>query len=193
MLRAAPLAIFVALVAGQPAAFAVELGLGASPDGAPASEGDFAPTLRALTRELGRCEREHVGHDEPSLSIEIDRKASYRLSLAEKNGGLHIVAGRAFVRDPALFRTLASFVLGLSRYDRYGQEKWLDRLGLKGRTVWKHYFGARHLAEVVYNARSGEVETGGARAAGDALNHSSVWRKCSARRSAAGSNLSGRS
>jgi hypothetical protein len=157
MMRAAPLAVVIALVAGQPAAFAVELGLGEAPDGVAAGDRDLAPTLRALGRELGRWERERIGHQEPSLSIEIDRAAPYRLSLAEKDGGLHIVAGRAFVRDPVLFRALASFVLGLSRYDRYGQAKWLDRLGLAERTVWKHYFGARHLAEVVYNADEGSA------------------------------------
>jgi len=131
MVRAASLAILLALAFGQPSAFAVELGLAESPGDAAAGDGDFASTLRGLTRELGRWERERLGHQEPSLSIEIDRKAPYRLSLTEKDGGLHIVAGRAFVRDPALFRTFAGFVLGLSRYDRYGQEKWIDRLGLR--------------------------------------------------------------
>jgi len=156
MLRAAPLVVvLLLLLLGGGSVSAVELGLSGAPADATPGAGDFAPTLRSLRRELGRWERERVGHEEPSLSIEVDRSAPYRLSLVEQDGRLDIVAGREFVRDPVLFRTLAAFVLGLSRYDRYGQETWLRRLGLMSRTVWKHYFGARHLAEVVHNADQG--------------------------------------
>jgi hypothetical protein len=145
----------VLLLVGGPAS-ALELGLDAAPGGAAAPDGrDLAPTLRSLTAELARWEKETIGHEVPSLAIEIDRGSPYRLSLEVDDGRLRVVAGRAFVRDPVLFRALASFVLGLSRYDRYGQERWIERLGLGDRTVWKHYFGARHLAEVVYNADQG--------------------------------------
>ncbi len=157
MARVARLAVAVAvlLVAGGRVS-ALELGLDSAPDGAAAGgDRDFAPTLRALGRELDRWERATIGHEEASLAIEIDRQKPYRLSLEAVDGRLRVVAGRAFVRDPILFRALTSFVLGLSRYDRYGQERWIQRLGLGDRTVWKHYFGARHLAEVVYNADQG--------------------------------------
>jgi len=157
MLRTARLVVVAAiLLSGGGPASALELGLDTAPGGAAEAGGrDLGRTLRSLTGELARWEKETIGHQEPSLAIEIDRARPYRLSLEVDDGRLRVVAGRAFVRDPVLFRALASFVLGLSRYDRYGQERWIERLGLGNRTVWKHYFGARHLAEVVYNADQG--------------------------------------
>jgi hypothetical protein len=157
MLRVAALIVAFVLFGGRPA-LAIELGLDQAPAGADdVPDAQLAPKLRSLGREIGRWERKTIGHGESSLSLEIDRSRPYRLSLSERRGALHVVAGGAFVADPALFRALSGFLLGLSRYDRYGNQRVVDRLGLADRTVWKHYFGARHMAEVVFNADQGSV------------------------------------
>jgi hypothetical protein len=156
MRRAALLAaMLLALMALEIPALALELGVAATAAQS-ASGAAKTPTLRALLRELGRWDR-RVNGQATTLALEVDGRNPLRLDVSAPRGDLKLVVGEAFLRDEALFRTVTAFVLGFSRSDRYGSERWIQRLGLGGTTVWKHYYGARHFAEVVFNADAGSA------------------------------------